>query len=67
MLGSLAEYGGSAAEPESRRYFDVPAGDAAESLQLFAEQSGRQIIYPSDRVAGIRTVGIKGRFTPAQT
>ena len=52
-----------AAQP-SPRSFDVPAGDAADSLKLFAEQSGQEIVYAADTVRGTATHAVKGELTP---
>lgn len=43
--------------------FNIPISDAVVSLQLFATQSGRQLLYSGDAVAGTRTAAIHGRFT----
>lgn len=45
-------------------YFDLPAGDAAATLPLFAEQSGRQIMFPAQSVAGVQTMAVTGRIVP---
>src|SRR5258708_148462 len=50
-----------AAEPATRN-FDLPAGDAAVSLKLFAEQSGQEIIYAVDAVKGTPTSTVKGNY-----
>jgi iron complex outermembrane recepter protein len=47
-----------------RRFFDVPAGDATETLKAFAAQARREIVFPADAVTGIRTNTVKGRYTP---
>ena len=39
--------------------FDIPASDAVVSLQLFATQSGRQVLYSGDAVAGTQTVAVR--------
>jgi len=43
--------------------FNVPAGDALTSLQLFIQQSGERIIYPVEQLLHVRTKGVTGEFT----
>lgn len=57
LAGSLA-----GADPAVKR-FNLPAGDAAATLQRFSEQSGEQIVYPVDKVRGVRTHAVRGEFT----
>lgn len=45
------------------RYFNLPGGDAAITLQRFCDQSGVQLVIPVERVRGVRTHAVKGRFT----
>ncbi len=59
---ALAAFG---AEPD-RRAFDLPAGDAVTVLRTFATQSGVQLIYSGDAVAGVKTEALKGEFTPRE-
>jgi hypothetical protein len=51
-----------AAEPPARHDFDLPAGDAELALRKFADQSGRQILFPTDLVKDVRTNPVRGRF-----
>jgi iron complex outermembrane recepter protein len=44
--------------------FDVPAGDATQSLKLFAAQARREIIFPAEAVAGIQTNRVAGTYAP---
>jgi iron complex outermembrane recepter protein len=46
--------------------FRIPAGDAKDTLRLFAEQSGEQIVYLIDKVRGQRTRALQGRYTPLE-
>jgi hypothetical protein len=46
--------------------FDIPGADAIVSLQVFAQQSGQEIIYSPDIVRGTRTNEVKGEFTPTE-
>jgi iron complex outermembrane recepter protein len=43
--------------------FNLPAGDANETLKLFSQQSGRGVIVGSDAVRGIRTNRVQGTMT----
>ncbi|HVU25450.1 MAG TPA: TonB-dependent receptor, partial [Opitutus sp.] len=46
-----------------RQDFDVPAGDAAQTLRIFSRQSGVEILYPAGAVRGFRTQAVHGRTT----
>jgi len=50
-----------AAEPAVK--FDVPAGEAGQTLKLFAQQAGREIIFPVQSVDTVRTNAVQGEFT----
>jgi iron complex outermembrane receptor protein len=43
--------------------FAIEAQSVQSALARFAEQSGVQILFPYDRVAGLRTGGVKGRMS----
>lgn len=47
----------------ARRHYDLPAGDAAQTLKLFSEQSGEQIVYPVEQVRGQQTNAVRGELT----
>ena len=51
---------------EPAKSFDIPAGDAAAALKKFSEQSGNQVIFPEDAVAGAVTSELKGDYAPAE-
>lgn len=44
--------------------FDIPADRAENSLKRLSEQSGVEVLFPTDAVAGIRTNAVKGEMTP---
>ncbi len=46
------------------RAFDLPAGDAAHTLKVFAAQADREIMFPVDRLAGTQTNPVKGIYSP---
>ena len=50
-----------AAPPPS---FDIPAGDLADALVLFARQSGRQILFAPSQVRGLRSPAVHKRTDP---
>lgn len=56
----------SPAAEAGKRVYDVPSGDARTTLKLFAEQSGQEIIYPAENVAGVKTNALQGEFTPRE-
>ena len=57
---------GSALAGEGTRRFEVPAGDAAETLKLAAQQGGLEIVYFAETVRGVRTPALRGRFAPRE-
>jgi len=58
---ALATAGMAAAQT---RDFDVPAGDLGVALDLYARQSGVQIIYRIADVSGVPTRGAHGALSP---
>jgi iron complex outermembrane receptor protein len=54
------------AAPAGRRSYELPAGEATETLRLFAKQSGEQIVYPVEQVRGCHTRAVHGRFGAAE-
>jgi len=52
----------SAQEP--KRAFDVPAGEAEQTLKQFATQAQREIVFSPDNVAGLKTNPVQGEFAP---
>lgn len=55
-----------AAEAAVRRSYDLPADTADKSLRRFSEQSGIQVIFPSEVVRGIRANAVQGTLTPGE-
>lgn len=55
-------------EPQggSIQRFDIPAGDLESALIAFSRQTNIQSMYPSDLVAGRRTPGVQGDYTPEE-
>ena len=54
-----------AADRGASRAYSIPAGMAENTLKMFAEQSGEQIIYPAETVAGVTTRAVEGAFSSA--
>jgi iron complex outermembrane receptor protein len=52
-----------AAANETKIKFDLPAGEAAQTLKAFAQQAQRQIIFSTKSVAGIKTNAVQGELT----
>lgn len=59
----LAVFTAPAAESAKPRRYHIPAGPAEAALKQFAVQSGRQILFPTDAVAGLTTNAVQGRYT----
>lgn len=64
LLATVAAFvvAGSAVAQTSRS-FDIPADDAAAAFQAYARQSGKQVLFPYEAVAGRRTPEIRGQYT----
>ena len=52
-----------AAEQESVQY-NLSAGEATKTLHEFARQSGLQLLFDPEPIAGLRTPSIAGRYVP---
>jgi len=50
------------AATEPRRTYDLPAGDAATTLQQFSERSGREVLFAAGTVRGVRTNAVRGEY-----
>lgn len=48
------------------RKVDVPAGDLTAALRTLAKQSGVEFVYSAERLKGVRTLGVRGEYTPEQ-
>jgi outer membrane receptor protein involved in Fe transport len=51
---------------EGRRAFDIPAGDAGDTLREFVRQAEAQVVFPSDAVRGVTTRAVRGEWTPLE-
>lgn len=54
-----------AAEP-AKRFIDVPAGQASDTLKQAAQQAGIEIMYSAETVRDVRTNPVRGEFTPRE-
>lgn len=52
------------AADEQARAYNVPSGDAVETLKQAAQQGGFQIMFPAEIVRGVTTHALSGQFTP---
>jgi iron complex outermembrane receptor protein len=52
------------AAAETTKIFDVPAGEAVETLKQAAQQAGKEIMFPAETVRGVQTATVKGEFAP---
>lgn len=53
----------SRAADDTVKSYDVPAGDAIETLKLAAQQGGFEIMFPAETVQGVKTGAVRGDFT----
>jgi len=61
VLAAVAPVFGASSAPVS---FDLPASDAPSALRQFAAQSGEQLLYAPEDVAGEKTATVKGNYPP---
>src|SRR4051812_20925574 len=47
----------------SKISFDIPSITAAQALKKFSTQSGQQLLYSNNDIAGVTTNEVKGDFT----
>ena len=65
-VGFLALTLTAVAAESSKKSFDLPAADAAQTLKAYSDQSGEQIVYPVERVRGVKTNAVKGEYSPRE-
>lgn len=51
---------------QERQRYAIPAGDAAQSVQRLALQSGVQVMVPNADLAGVKSNPVKGDYTPVE-
>ena len=64
-LGVVLVSSGRAAN-DTKKVYDLPAGEAASALKRFAEVSGRETLFAADAIRGVRTAAIRGEFSPQE-
>lgn len=52
-----------AAAGAAPKTFDIPAGDAIDTLRRAAQQAGLDIMFPAESVRGVRTNAVRGELT----
>jgi iron complex outermembrane receptor protein len=62
-VAALSVFGSAAAQS---RTWNIPAGDAAASLQAYARQSGKQVLFPYDAVHGRTAPAVRGHLSDAE-
>src|SRR5882724_256603 len=61
IVGSFLYISAFGAETDTRN-FDVPSGNAEQTLKLFSEQSGHALIASSEVVKGVKTNAVHGEL-----
>jgi len=53
-------------QPASRQIYNLPRGDAATTLPVFADVSARPVVFLMDKVRGEQTNAVSGSFSPLE-
>lgn len=61
-LSLLFAAAAGAAEPAKIK-FDLAAGEASQTLKQFAAQAKREILFPTQRMGGVKTHAVQGELT----
>jgi len=64
--GLLAAGPATAQQTARTQDFDIPAGTLESALVAFSTRSGVNVAYTPDKVAGLDSPGLTGRYTPQQ-
>jgi outer membrane receptor protein involved in Fe transport len=64
-LGAFAAVPLFAAEP-AKKQLDVPADTATRAIKRLSEQSGVEVLFPSNLARDVRTNAVRGEFTPRE-
>lgn len=51
---------------QERQRYSIPSGDAAQTVQRLAVQSGVQIMAPDADLSGVKTNAVSGNYTPLE-
>lgn len=62
LIGALLLTASFAAE-ESKKSYDIPAGDAAAALKQFSATSGRETLFAAEVVRGVKTPAVRGELS----
>lgn len=62
LIGALLLTASFAAE-ETKKSYDIPAGDAAAALKHFSATSGRETLFAAEAVRGVKTPAVSGELT----
>ena len=54
------------AAPETKKAFNLPAGEATRTLKQFSEASGRETLFAAETVRGVKTAAVKGELSPKE-
>lgn len=63
ILTVIAAFASSLQAAPAKRVYNIEAGDAAQTLRQFVDQSGEQVIYVVPKVRGVRTNSVRGEYT----
>ena len=63
LLISLQLAGSAFAAEAAKKTFDVPAGEAVETLKQAAQQGGIEIMFSAEVVRGVRTNAVRGELS----
>lgn len=59
-------FAGAVFAAEPARQFNLPADEAERALKLFSEQSGTEVLFPTEVVRGVRTKPVTGTLAPRE-
>lgn len=62
LMGLIGLGAGFSKELPSQKYYDVPAGYAVNTLKEFSAVSGEQIVYLVNKVQGVKTHAVRGKY-----
>jgi iron complex outermembrane receptor protein len=63
LAASVAMVAAATPAKAQQRHWAIASGDLKQALDTYARQSGRQIIYKSDDVRGVRSPGASGNLS----
>ena len=62
----LCSISGLLCAADAARDFDLPAGQARDTLKRFAAQAQVEIVFPSENTLGVATNAVRGRLSPEE-